>query len=63
NNFKLEVNVMLFKLMALLMLGVVYLVLFTTVFPIGSTKQKLIYAMSSLVMSALFMFIAPTLYA
>lgn len=54
---------MLFKLMALLMLGVVYLVLFTTVFPIGSTKKKLIYAMSGLVMSALFMFIAPTLYA
>lgn len=50
---------MIFKLMALSMLGVVFLVLFTTVFPI----QKLIYAMSGLVMSALFMFIAPALYA
>lgn len=52
-----------FELMALLMLGMVYLVLFTTVFPIGSTKQKLIYAMGGLAMSAFLMFIAPTLYA
>ncbi len=48
-----------FKLMALLMLGMVYLVLFTTVFPI----QKLIYAMTGIAMSAFLMFIAPTLYA
>ncbi len=51
-----------FKLMALLMLGMVYLVLFTTVFPISSTKQKWMYAISGLAMSGVLMFIAPTLY-
>lgn len=52
----------MFTVMALLMLGMVYLVLFTSAFPIGSTKLKIFYAMGGLVMSAFLMFIAPTLY-
>lgn len=52
-----------FKLMALMMMVMVYLVLFTTAFPIGSTKQKLIYAMVGVVMSLFAFFVAPILFA
>lgn len=51
-----------FKLMALMTLGIVFLVLFTTAFPTGSIKQKPFYAMSGLAVSVFLMFIAPTLY-